>query len=172
MRAPSPVRGSGRLAEARELARNLRTPDSGLLGQGVRFLIAGSIVALVYLTSTTVLASVVGLPFQLALAIGFSLAIVVHFTLQRLFVWVHHEEFALPFHHQAGRYLLVAGAQYGITAASTYVLPRALGVPTELVYLATAVVLLIVNFLVFRNRVFHPQRPVEDAPLISVVNRD
>ena len=79
----------------------------------------------------------------------------VHFTLQRLFVWTHHEEFALPLSHQIGRYLFVAAAQYGVTAASTALLPSALGLPTEVVYLATVAVLLVVNFLVFRNAIFH-----------------
>jgi len=114
-------------------------------------------VTLVYLASTTLLATVVGLPFEAALAIGFVIAISAHFTLQRLFVWTHHEEFALPLRHQVARYLLAASVQYGITAASTAVLPSALGLPTEVVYLATAAVVLCTNFLVFRNGIFHPK---------------
>jgi putative flippase GtrA len=128
---------------------------SGLLLQGARFALAGGIVSLVYLATTTLLADVAGLPFQAALAIGFSLAIAVHFTLQRVFVWTHHEEFALPLRHQVGRYLAVAALQYGVTAASTGLLPSALGVSTELVYLVTVAVVLSVNFLVFRHGIFH-----------------
>jgi len=139
----------------RSLVRTLRTPDSGLLGQGVRFALSGGTVALVYLGTTTVLAEVAGMPFQAALAIGFSLGLVVHFTLQRLFVWTHHEEFALPLSHQIGRYLLAAAVQYGVTAASTGLLPSALGVPAEIVYLATVAVVLSSNFLVFRHGIFH-----------------
>ena len=126
-----------------------------MLGQGVRFALSGGTIALVYLATTTILASVVGLPFQLALAIGFSVSIALHFTLQRLFVWTHHEEFELPLHHQVGRYLTVAAVQYGVTAASTALLPSILGVPTEVVYLVTVAVVLGVNFLVFRNVIFH-----------------
>jgi putative flippase GtrA len=139
----------------RSVVRGLRSPSSGLLGQGVRFALAGGTVALVYLTTTTVLAEVVGVPFQVALAIGFCVGLIVHFTLQRMFVWTHYEEFALPLHHQAGRYLLVAGVQYGVTAASTSLLPAALGVSTEIVYLVTVAIVLSVNFLVFRTRIFH-----------------
>jgi putative flippase GtrA len=139
----------------REIARALRGHESGLLGQGTRFAIAGGSVALVYLATTTVLADVVGLPFQLALAIGFCVGLVVHFTLQRLFVWTYHEEFALPLHHQVGRYLAAAAVQYGVTAASTSVLPSALGVATEVVYLATVAVVISTNFLVFRHGIFH-----------------
>ena len=135
----------------------------------MRFALAGGTVALVYLTSTTVLADVVGLPFQAALAIGFCLGLMVHFTLQRVFVWTHHEEFALPFHHQVGRYLVVAAAQYGVTAASTSLLPTVLGVSTEIVYLATVAVVLSANFLVFRHGIFHSKPATTDpAPPPSI----
>ena len=134
--------------------RFLRSPSSGLLGQGVRYGLVGAAVALVYLSTTTVLAEVVRIRFQIALAIGFCVAIVVHFTLQRLFVWIHEDEFALPLHHQAGRYLTVAGTQYGLTIASTSLLPAALGVSTEIVYLVTVAVLASTNFLVYRHGIF------------------
>ncbi len=156
-----PVQGSGspRGGGARELVRTLRSPESGVVGQGVRFALSGGTVALVYLATTTLLAEVVGLPFQVALAIGFCVGLVVHFTLQRVFVWTHHEEFALPLAHQVGRYLVVAAVQYGVTAASTALLPSALGVPTETVYLVTVVVVLSTNFLVFRSGIFHARPP-------------
>jgi putative flippase GtrA len=137
--------------------RRLLAPASGLPGQGVRYAIAGTVVALVYLSATTFLAVVVGLPFREALPIGFTLQLAVHFTLQRLFVWVHDEQFALPFRRQARRYLTVAGAQLGVTAASTSLLPRVLGLSTEAVYLLTVALLTVANFLLFRNLVFHPE---------------
>lgn len=143
----------------RSVVRGLRSPDSGLIGQGVRFGIAGGTVALVYLTTTTVLADVVGMPFQAALAIGFCVGILVHFTLQRTFVWVHNEDFALPLRHQAARYLVVAAIQYGLTVASTSLLPPILDVPTEVVYLVTVATIVCVNFLVFRHGIFHTSGP-------------
>jgi putative flippase GtrA len=146
---------SRRLAGIGKLARALRAPGPGILRQGIRFALAGGTVALVYLTTTTLLAEVFGLPFQAALAIGFSVGLLVHFTLQRLFVWTHHDEFALPLHHQVGRYLALAAAQYGVTAASTARLPAALNVSAEAVYLATVAVLVSANFLVFRHGIFH-----------------
>jgi len=145
------------------MVQGLRSPSSGLLGQGTRFGLAGGLVALVYLGTTTLLADVVGLPFQVALAIGFGVAISLHFTLQRVFVWIHHEDFALPVYEQAGRYLAVAAVQYGVTAASTALLPSALGISTELVYLATVAVILSVNFLVFRHGIFHA-KPADESP--------
>jgi putative flippase GtrA len=124
----------------------------------MRYVLAGSVVTGVYLLLTTFLAVVVGLPFEEALAIGFTFALAVHFTLQRLFVWAHAQEFALPFRHQARRYLAVTGMQFAVTAASTSLLAPALGLSTEVVYLITAALLTTANFLLFRNVVFHPER--------------
>jgi putative flippase GtrA len=128
---------------------------SGLLGQGVRFALAGVTVAIVYISVTTVLSAVVGLPFQVALALGYCSGLSIHFTLQRFFVWAHHENFALPLNHQVGRYLLAAGIQYGLAAVATSVLPSVLGVAPEAVYLVVAPLLTAVNFIVFRYVIFH-----------------
>lgn len=149
----------------REKIVHLFSPHSGTLGQVIRFGVAGGSVALLYLTVTTVLSQVLGLPFELALAIGFVSGLLLHFTLQRLFVWVHHEEFALALHHQVRRYLLMAAAQYGTTAASTALLPGALGVSTEVVYLVTMVVVTVAGFLIMRLVIFHadPPSPLDSA---------
>ncbi len=155
MREPS---GGGSVGA---LAGYLRSPRSGLKGQLVRFGLTGGLVTVVYLTVTTVLSQVVGLPFQLALAIGFVSAILLHFTLQRLFVWIHEDGFALPLRHQVGRYLLMAGAQYGGTAASTAILPGVLGVGTEIVYLATMAVATTCGFLIMRFIIFHAEQATE-----------
>jgi putative flippase GtrA len=145
------------LARAGAVADHLRSPRSGLSGQLVRFGLTGGFVTVVYLTVTTVLSQVAGLPFQLALALGFASAILLHFTLQRLFVWVNEDGFALPLRHQVGRYLLMAGAQYGVTAASTAILPGVLGVATEVVYLATMAIATTSGFLIMRFIIFHGQ---------------
>ncbi len=145
---------------------HLRSPSSGLLGQVLRFGLAGSSVAVLYLTVTTVLSQVAGLTFQLALAIGFVSGLLLHFTLQRVFVWSHDEEFALGMRHQVRRYLCMAAAQYGLTAASTGFLPSVLGIDTEIVYLLTMVVVTIAGFLLMRFVIFHAGSGVEEpAPL-------
>jgi putative flippase GtrA len=157
------LRASGGPSQrVRLAARSLRSPSSGLLGQGVRFVLAGGVVVVVYVTTTLVLADVIGMHFQAALAIGFAVALTVQFTLYRLFVWTHHEEYALPLHHQAGRYLAAAAAGYGLTALCTSLLPRALGVPTEAVYLVIVAALPVINFMVFRHAIFHP-KPAGEA---------
>lgn len=162
-RVTGPKAGGG----ARELVGSLRGPESGLLGQGVRFVLSGGTVALVYLATTTILAEVLGTPFQLALAIGFSLGLLVHFTLQRMFVWANRTEFALPLRQQVARYLIVALCQYGITAASTALLPSALGISAELVYLATVAVVLCANFLIFRHGIFHTRPDSGDLAAVA-----
>jgi putative flippase GtrA len=121
----------------------------------MRFAIVGCVVAAVYLLTTTLLRALLRMPFEVALAIGFFLALAVHFTLQRMFVWAPGERFVLGFHQQVGRYLLLALAQYGLTAASVGLLPGRLGLPTELVYLVTVALVASCNFLIFRHRVFH-----------------
>jgi putative flippase GtrA len=134
---------------------HLRSPDSGAIGQGVRYAVVGGAVALIYLATTTILAEIFSVPFQLALVIGFVTAVIVHFTLQRMFVWVHRAQYALGVREQISRYLLLMTVQYSLTAASTSLLPGALGLPVTLIYLGTALTLATTNFLFFRSRVFH-----------------
>jgi putative flippase GtrA len=146
---------STRLSPAHAFLRDIRSPEWGLAGQGVRFAIAGGVVAVVYLTLTTVLHDVFSLPFQIALVLGFAVALAVHFTLQRVFVWRHHRDFVLPLHQQALRYLGVCFLQYGLTALATAQLPKRLGLPVEVVYVVTVFALAGLNFVLFRGRVFH-----------------
>jgi len=151
----STVAGGGRLRLAQSFLRDIRSPDWGLAGQGFRFALAGIAVASLYVTVTTVLHNAFAVPFQVALAVGFVVGVALHFTLQRVFVWRHHDEFALAMHHQMARYMLVCASQYGITALSTSQLPSVLDLPVEVVYLATMLTVAAVNFMLFRGRVFH-----------------
>jgi putative flippase GtrA len=139
-------------------ARHLASPDAGRVGHGVRFAIAGAVVTVVYVTTTTLLVQVFGVDFQVALATGYLLGLCVHFTLQRVFVWVHHAEFVLSLRQQAGRYLLLAALQYGLTAAAVAVLPSRLGLSQQLVYFGAVLVVTAANFLIFGSRVFHAGR--------------
>ena len=122
-------------------------------------MIAGGIVAVIYVAMTTLLASVVDVPFQPALAIGYATAIAAHFSLQRFFVWVHQEEYALPFRAQVGRYLLVAGAQYAMAAVVTATVPSALHVSVTAVFLVWTVAVSVIGFLIFGRSVFHAKPP-------------
>ena len=159
MATPGQLRADGepwRRALIRNLAL-LRT--DAILAQGVRFVISGVVVSIVYIAVTTILSEVSHLRFQLALVIGWSAAVTVHFTLQRTFVWKRQQQFALPFGRQVRRYLLVAVSQLALTSATTTFLPRALGLPAEAVYLATVSLVTLFNFIVFRHGVFHAEAP-------------
>jgi putative flippase GtrA len=127
-----------------------------LLGQGMRYALTGATVALVYVGSTLMLHDVAGLAFQLALALGLVIALTTHFVLQRSFVWSHDDAYALRLSDQAKRYVVIALVQYGLTALSTSLLPRALGVETTVVYVVTVGCLSALTFMLLRTRVFHP----------------
>lgn len=152
-RAPGRAAAHGQGVDARR---------SELGRQAFRFVVAGGAVAVLYVAVTTAL-TVNGVPFQAALVLGFATALAAHFALQRLFVWIHADGYALPLGRQAARYLPVAGAQYGVTSLATLVLPAALGVGVLVVYLPTAVVLAAVSFVVLRMHVFHPAGPPMDV---------
>lgn len=118
---------------------------------------AGATVTAIYTVTTLLLAVAIGLPFQMALLLGLSFALAVHFTLQRRFVWAHGSRFALPLSRQVRRYACVAATQYAVTAIASKLLPPVLGLSTEVVYLLAVVLLTTTNFLVFRHIVFHPE---------------
>ena len=80
---------------------------------------AGGLVALIYLGVTTALANAIGLPFQIALALGFATGICAHFCLQRFFVWVDERGYVLRLRAQLSRYLTLVILQYGSTAVVT-----------------------------------------------------
>ena len=109
------------------LVRRVYSPSLGMSGDALRYVLAGGIVFVVYVATTLTLADLVGLPFEVALVIGYLLAFVVHFTLQRVFVWIHMDGFALPAVHQAGRYMLVSGANYACGGALDVVSAKSAG---------------------------------------------
>lgn len=135
-----------------------------VLLQGARFLMTGGLVALIYILVTTVLSPV--MPFDVALAIGYAVSIATHFTLQRVFVWNHDAGFQLGLRAQLVRYLPMAAVQYGLTAASTGLLPHRLGVGREPVYLVTVAVLSLTTFVVFRSSIFHRAGAPEAVPSV------
>ena len=138
------------------LASYLRL-TAALQAQGLRFVIAGGVVALASLGTTIGLAGPARVPFQVALAVAVVVALTLHFTLQRFFVWRSSEAFALRLHQQLWRYLAVAAAQYGLTAAITATVPDLLGVSVTPVYIVTLGFVGLLNFLIFR-RIFHAFR--------------
>jgi putative flippase GtrA len=126
-------------------------------------MLAGVVVYLVYVLVTTALSGILGIPIQIALIGGYAACVLTHFTLQRLFVWVDTAPFELRIREQIGRYALVVALQYAATAVATSLLPGALNVPALAVSLAVPLASAVVNFLIFRNGVFHTSDGAHDA---------
>ena len=123
-----------------------------------RFALSGSAVAIVHLGAVTAL-SLMGLPIQLALAIGFVLALALHFTLNRNWVFASRDGFARGLRAQGARYLCVALGSYGLTSLALAVLPDALGAPELAVFVTVTVGLGLVGFVVMRSWVFGSSAP-------------
>jgi putative flippase GtrA len=122
----------------------------------MRYAIAGGTVASVTIATTVTLGQGFRVPYELAFGIGYSVALVVHFSLQRWFVWAHHEGFALPIHQQLARYLPLALSNYALVAAAIAWLPRLLGVSTLAAYLGATATITLISFILLRSHVFHP----------------
>lgn len=121
----------------------------------LRYAIGGTLATAIYMGLTLFASGPLGVPIQVAIPISYALALVVHFTLQRRFVFPEDEGYALATHHQAGRYLASAGVQYVLTALSTHFLPEITGLDEQVVYVLTVMTLACLNFLFFRTFVFH-----------------
>jgi putative flippase GtrA len=126
-----------------------------LTAETLRYVIGGSFTTIVYVGMTLTLARIVDAPIQLAIPISYATALLLHFTLQRKFVFQRDEGFSLERGHQLRRYLATALTQYSLAALSTAILPGVLGVHEDLVYLVTALSLAAATFLILRAHVFH-----------------
>jgi putative flippase GtrA len=124
--------------------------------QGGRYALAGASVALLYFVVTTVMRTVVGAPWALAIAVGYICATVVHFTLQRTVVFRSDDGFALSMRQQAARFAVVVVCQYLVTVGAMAVLPDLLGLPGLLVYAGVVATVPLASFLILRTRLFHP----------------
>jgi putative flippase GtrA len=130
--------------------------DHPLTWPTIRYAIAGLTVASVYLGLPIALNGIFGMPIEAAIPIAYVVAISLHFTLQRLFVFRHVETFALSRREQAMRYVAIAAVQYPTTALSTAILPGLLHVSERAAYLGTALVVAVTFYVVLRTHVFHP----------------
>jgi putative flippase GtrA len=126
-----------------------------LTAETLRYVIGGSFTTIVYVGMTLTLARVVEAPIQLAIPISYATALLLHFLLQRNFVFQREDGFALERGHQLRRYLTTAATQYSLAALSTAILPGVLGLHEQVVYVVTALTLAAVTFLILRTHVFH-----------------
>jgi putative flippase GtrA len=121
--------------------------------QLARFAASGGAVAAVYV-SLTVLLLAIETPAQVALAMGYVAGLLLHFTLNRRFVFASAGGFAHRLSAQGARYLLVAVAAYAATAAAMATLPGWLDAPEVAVFISVTGLVTVVNFVVLRSWVF------------------
>jgi putative flippase GtrA len=142
------------MSRAADLARHPFT------GQALRFGIAGAIVTLVNLAIPIVLNDALGIPLEVVIPFAYVVAASLQFTLQRLFVFRHVQQFALSTRSQVMRYVLIGSVQYPTVAVGTFVLPKLLGVSSKGAFLGTSIVFSVCLFLFMRKSVFHPAATV------------
>jgi putative flippase GtrA len=124
-------------------------------GPMFRYALAGAAVAAVYLGVPVVLNGGLAVPIQIAIPVAYVLAVSLHFTLQRHFVFRQVSAFALTTRQQAARYVLVGAVQYPTTAIATAVLPGVLGMSARATFVCVSLALSLTIFLVLRTHVFH-----------------
>lgn len=121
----------------------------------LRYVLAAGINTLVYTGLTLLLSGPLEVDIQVAIPVAFVIALGTHFSLQRLFVWRHVDDFALRGHEQAARYVVIGVTQYALTAAIVAVVPGWLDASEQLVYLAAVGLISVATFLILRHGVFH-----------------
>jgi putative flippase GtrA len=126
----------------------------------LRYVMVGGLTVVTYVGLTLLFAGGLGLAIQLAMICGYAVALAVHFTGQRLFVFQTQAGFELATHHQARRYLVLGIAQIALSLSITTVLPGLIGVDELIVYAVTTVVLSVASYLMLRFHVFHERAPV------------
>jgi putative flippase GtrA len=127
-----------------------------LAGPTIRYGIAGTLVAAVYLGAPLLFNGALGWPLEVAIPVAYTLAVILHFNLQRHFVFRHVQTFALSTRAQIGRYVVMGAIQYPATALSTALLPKLLGLSARATFVCTALAISLTFFLVLRSHVFHP----------------
>jgi putative flippase GtrA len=119
-----------------------------------RYVIAGVVTAAVGIATVLALTGPAGV--QLAILLSYPLVLMVHFSLQRRFVFARADgDYALDGGAQVRRYLMTVAAQYCYVAVCTALLGSATGLADRLAYLAAALSGTALVFMVMRLRVFH-----------------
>jgi putative flippase GtrA len=133
-----------------------RTLDPDARAQGLRYIAVGCLVGGLYLAITVGLSELAGLPFQVAMPIGYFTAIGVHFALHRSWTFTSDSGYALSLKGQAGRYLAFVVGQYAVVAGAVAVGTTVLDVSPLVAWLAVVAPLTLASFVVLRTKTFHP----------------
>lgn len=119
----------------------------------VRFVLSGSAVAACQFTTMPLLVAA-GVSNQLAVAGAYFSALVLHFTLNREFVFANSSGYALHLTVQGVRYVSVAFTSFAVTSAAVALLPGPLDVSPLAVFYGVSLVAAAVSFLVLSRWVF------------------
>jgi putative flippase GtrA len=119
-----------------------------------RFALTGTVVAALYFGLLTALVIFADVPPQVALIVAFVSAVVVHFTMNRQFVFGSETTYALHLTGQGIRYLGVVLASYVINALALAILPELTGLHELVVVALTTGAVTAFTFLTLRDWVF------------------
>lgn len=128
-----------------------RMPSVAVL---TKFALTGGLVAATHIGLVTGMV-LGGVPIQVALVLAFIVAIAMHFTLNRQWVFRHESGYRLRFSAQGVRYLASAALSYACTAIGVAVLPDALGIPELAAFFLMTAVMACVTFALLHLWVFH-----------------
>jgi putative flippase GtrA len=125
----------------------------------IRFLLAAGTVTVVHLSLVTTMV-LLGLSIQPALAIAYVVSLIIHFTLNRQWVFASDDGYAFHLNAQGTRYISVAIVSYGLNAIGLAVLPALLGIPELAAFFLLTFGVGCVSFFVLRRWIFRaPPRP-------------
>jgi putative flippase GtrA len=96
----------------------------------------------------------IGLPRQASLVIAYAGALVVHFTVNRQFVFAPRQGYAQGVSAHGTRYLVTAAIVYVITAVGLAVLPEWLGIAPYVAWLLITGTIGVLNFFLLGRFVF------------------
>ena len=126
-----------------------------LIPHASRYVVSALVVGVAYLGLPLLLSGPGGLPLQAVIPVALVIACVLHYLLQRHFVFADRATYTLSAGRQAQAYVPIVLAQYCVIAASTGALPSLLHADEQLVYAATVCVVSAATFLILRSYVFH-----------------
>jgi putative flippase GtrA len=153
-----PQRSRVKFAERRSPGPPARAPHIGYALQLARFGIAGTLVFGVYTGGTLLLSGPLKLPIVVAIAVAYIVGVTLHFLLQRHFVFLDRDVFALPLNAQLTRYVVIGVCQYTVTSVAVTTLPHVLGVSQQLVFVGIVVAISLLSFTLLRSVIFHEPR--------------
>lgn len=127
-----------------------------------RFLLTAGAVTVVHLGLVTTM-FLSGLSIQIALAIAYVISLVIHFTLNRQWVFASDDGYAFHLNAQGARYIGVAMASYALNAVGLALLPGLLDIPELAAFFLLTFTVGCVSFFVLRKWIFKASATPKDS---------